>query len=60
VANLHLRDWLLVLAPTARRRFFGPPADGLRHFDQEVLAEVFQAFETQAETGLGSRVSASQ
>jgi ABC transport system ATP-binding/permease protein len=47
VANLHLCDRLLVLVPGGKVAFFGPPADGLRHFGKEGWAEVFQAFETQ-------------
>ncbi len=47
VANLNLCDRLLVLVPGGKVAFFGPPADGLRHFGQSDWAEVFQAFETQ-------------
>jgi ABC transport system ATP-binding/permease protein len=47
VANLHLCDRLLVLVPGGKVAYFGPPADGLRHFGKEGWAEVFQAFETQ-------------
>jgi ABC-type multidrug transport system ATPase subunit len=47
VANLNLCDRLLVLVPGGKIAFFGPPADGLRHFGQPGWAEVFQAFETQ-------------
>jgi ABC transport system ATP-binding/permease protein len=49
VANLNLCDRLLVLVPGGKVAFFGPPADGLRHFGKPGWAEVFQAFE--AETG---------
>jgi ABC transport system ATP-binding/permease protein len=45
VANLHLCDRLLVLVPGGKIAFFGPPADGLRHFGKKDWAEVFQAFE---------------
>jgi ABC-type multidrug transport system ATPase subunit len=45
VANLNLCDRLLVLVPGGRIAFFGPPADGLRHFGHPGWAEVFQAFE---------------
>jgi ABC transport system ATP-binding/permease protein len=45
VANLNLCDRLLVLVPGGKIAFFGPPADGLRHFGQPGWAEVFQAFE---------------
>jgi ABC transport system ATP-binding/permease protein len=47
VANLNLCDRLLVLVPGGKVAFFGPPADGLRHFGKEGWAEVFQAFETE-------------
>jgi ABC transport system ATP-binding/permease protein len=47
VANLNLCDRLLVLVPGGKIAFFGPPADGLRHFGQPDWAEVFQAFERQ-------------
>ena len=47
VANLNLCDRLLVLVPGGRVAFFGPPADGLRHFGKSDWAEVFQAFEAQ-------------
>jgi ABC-type multidrug transport system ATPase subunit/pSer/pThr/pTyr-binding forkhead associated (FHA) protein len=47
VANLNLCDRLLVLVPGGKAAFFGPPADGLRHFGKSDWAEVFQAFETQ-------------
>jgi ABC-type multidrug transport system ATPase subunit len=48
VANLSLCDRLLVLVPGGKVAFFGPPADGLRHFGKSDWAEVFQAFETQS------------
>jgi ABC-type multidrug transport system ATPase subunit len=47
VANLNLCDRLLVLVPGGKVAFFGPPADGLRHFGKSDWAEVFQAFEGQ-------------
>jgi ABC-type multidrug transport system ATPase subunit len=47
VANLNLCDRLLVLVPGGKIAFFGPPADGLRHFRLSDWAEVFQAFERQ-------------
>jgi ABC transport system ATP-binding/permease protein len=47
VANLSLCDRLLVLVPGGKVAFFGPPADGLRHFGKSDWAEVFQAFETE-------------
>jgi ABC transport system ATP-binding/permease protein len=47
VANLNLCDRLLVLVPGGKVAFFGPPADGLRHFGQSDWAEVFQQFEAQ-------------
>ena len=45
VANLNLCDRLLVLVPGGKIAFFGPPADGLRHFGKPGWAEVFQAFD---------------
>jgi ABC-type multidrug transport system ATPase subunit len=47
VANLNLCDRLLVLVPGGKVAFFGPPADGLKHFGKSDWAEVFQAFENQ-------------
>jgi ABC transport system ATP-binding/permease protein len=47
VANLNLCDRLLVLVPGGKVAFFGPPADGLRHFGKPGWAEVFQAFEAE-------------
>jgi len=47
VANLNLCDRLLVLVPGGKIAFFGPPADGLRHFGKQDWAEVFQSFEQQ-------------
>ena len=49
VANLNLCDRLLVLVPGGKVAFFGPPADGLKHFGKSDWAEVFQTFETQAD-----------
>ena len=43
VDNLDICDRLLVLAPGGRAAYFGPPADGLRHFGKSSWAEVFQA-----------------
>jgi ABC transport system ATP-binding/permease protein len=47
VANLNLCDRLLVLVPGGKIAFFGPPADGLRHFAKPGWAEVFQAFDAE-------------
>jgi len=47
VANLNLCDRLLVLVPGGKVAFFGPPADGLKHFGKSDWAEVFQSFETE-------------
>ena len=47
VANLNLCDRLLVLVPGGKIAFFGPPADGLRHFGKPGWAEVFQAFDAE-------------
>jgi ABC transport system ATP-binding/permease protein len=45
VANLDVCDRLLVMVPGGRVAFFGPPAEGLRHFGKPGWAEVFQAFD---------------
>ena len=45
VANLDVCDRLLVLVPGGRVAFFGPPAEGLKHFGKPGWAEVFQAFD---------------
>jgi ABC-type multidrug transport system ATPase subunit len=47
VANLDLCDRLLVLVPGGRVAFYGPPAEGLRHFGKPGWAEVFQAFDAE-------------
>jgi ABC-type multidrug transport system ATPase subunit/pSer/pThr/pTyr-binding forkhead associated (FHA) protein len=47
VANLHVCDRLLVLVPGGKVAFFGPPAEGLKHFAQPSWAHVFRAFEAQ-------------
>src|SRR6266566_7556817 len=47
VANLDICDRLLVLVPGGKVAYFGPPQDGLRHFDKPGWAEVFQAFDTE-------------
>ncbi|MGN6794042.1 MAG: FHA domain-containing protein [Streptosporangiaceae bacterium] len=47
VANLNLCDQLLVLVPGGKIAYFGPPQEGLRHFNQPGWAEVFQAFESE-------------
>jgi ABC-type multidrug transport system ATPase subunit/ABC-type multidrug transport system permease subunit len=47
VANLNLCDRLLVLVPGGKIAYFGPPEEGLRHFNQSGWAEVFQAFEAE-------------
>ncbi|MEV0338500.1 FHA domain-containing protein [Nocardia sp. NPDC050713] len=49
VANLDACDRLLVLVPGGRLAYYGPPAEGLRHFGQRTWAEVFQAFEREAD-----------
>jgi ABC transport system ATP-binding/permease protein len=59
VANLNLCDRLLVLVPGGKVAFFGPPADGLRHFGKSDWAEVFQAFETQPERDWAAEFRAS-
>jgi ABC-type multidrug transport system ATPase subunit/ABC-type multidrug transport system permease subunit len=47
IANLDICDRLLVLAPGGKVAYFGPPADGLKHFGKPGWAEVFQAFEAE-------------
>ncbi len=47
VANLNLCDRLLVLVPGGKIAYFGPPADGLKHFGKPGWAEVFQAFDAE-------------
>jgi ABC transport system ATP-binding/permease protein len=47
VANLDICDRLLVLVPGGRVAYYGPPAEGLRHFGQPGWAEVFQAFDNE-------------
>src|ERR1035441_3076017 len=47
VANLNVCDRLLVLVPGGKVAYFGPQADGLRHFGKPGWAQVFQAFETE-------------
>jgi ABC-type multidrug transport system ATPase subunit len=47
VANLGVCDRLLVLVPGGRVAFYGPPAEGLRHFGKTEWAEVFQAFDAE-------------
>ncbi len=49
VANLDVCDRLLVLVPGGRVAYFGPPADGLRHFGKAGWAQVFRAFEDEPE-----------
>jgi ABC-type multidrug transport system ATPase subunit len=47
VLNLDICDRLLVLVPGGRVAYYGPPAEGLRHFGQPGWAEVFQAFDNE-------------
>ena len=47
VANLGVCDRLLVLVPGGKVAYFGPPADGLRHFGQPGWAQVFRAFDAE-------------
>ncbi|MEP7024291.1 MAG: FHA domain-containing protein [Actinomycetota bacterium] len=47
VDNLDVCDRLLVLVPGGKIAYFGPPADGLRHFGQPGWAQVFRAFEAE-------------
>jgi len=49
VANLHVCDRLLVLVPGGKVAYFGPPAEGLKHFRQPSWAHVFRAFEDEAD-----------
>jgi ABC transport system ATP-binding/permease protein len=59
VANLTLCDRLLVLVPGGKVAFFGPPADGLKHFGKSDWAEVFQSFETQQDRDWAAEFKAS-
>src|SRR6266516_2638763 len=45
VANLDICDRLLVLVPGGKVAYFGPPADGLRHFARPGWAQGFRALE---------------
>jgi ABC-type multidrug transport system ATPase subunit len=47
VANLNVCDRLLVLVPGGKIAYFGPPAEGLKHFGQPGWAQVFRAFEAE-------------
>src|SRR6476659_5671188 len=47
VANLDICDRLLVLVPGGKIAYFGPPAEGLKHFGQPGWAQVFRAFEAE-------------
>jgi ABC transport system ATP-binding/permease protein len=47
VANLDLCDRLLVLVPGGKIAYFGPPKEGLKHFNKPGWAEIFQAFEAE-------------
>src|SRR5215831_922034 len=47
VANLDICDRLLVLVPGGKVAYFGPPQDGLKHFNKPGWAEVFQAFDNE-------------
>jgi len=47
VANLDVCDRLLVLVPGGKVAYFGPPAEGLKHFGQPGWAQVFRAFEAE-------------
>jgi ABC-type multidrug transport system ATPase subunit len=47
VANLDVCGRLLVLVPGGKVAYFGPPADGLRHFGKPGWAQVFRAFEAE-------------
>jgi ABC transport system ATP-binding/permease protein len=47
VANLDICDRLLVLVPGGKVAYFGPPQDGLKHFNKPGWAEVFQAFDAE-------------
>ena len=60
VANLDICDRLLVLVPGGRVAYYGPPADGLRHFGQPGWAEVFQAFDNQPDRDWAGDFAASR
>jgi hypothetical protein len=46
VANLHVCDQLLLLAPGGHVAYFGPPGDALRYFGKTDFADVFLLLET--------------
>jgi ABC-type multidrug transport system ATPase subunit len=59
VANLGICDRLLVLVPGGKVAFYGPPADGLLHFQKPGWAEVFQAFEAEPDRDWAAEFRAS-
>jgi len=59
VANLDTCDRLLVLVPGGKIAYYGPPAEGLRHFGEPGWAEVFQSFERHPDTDWAGRYAAS-
>ncbi len=59
VANLHVCDRLLVLVPGGKVAYFGPPAEGLKHFGQPSWAHVFRAFEDQPDRDWAAQYRAS-
>jgi ABC-type multidrug transport system ATPase subunit len=60
VANLDVCNRLLVLVPGGKVAYFGPPADGLRHFGQPGWAQVFRAFEAEPDRDWAGEYSRSE
>ena len=60
VANLDICDRLLVLVPGGKVAYFGPPADGLRHFGKPGWAQVFRAFEAEPDRDWAGEYSRSE
>ncbi|MFE7134998.1 FHA domain-containing protein [Streptomyces sp. NPDC057638] len=55
VAELHLCDRILVMAPGGAVAYFGPPAEALPFFGYATWADVFAAFETYRDHDWGGR-----
>ncbi len=60
VANLDTCDRLLVLFPGGKVVYYGPPSEGLEHFQLPGWAEVFQAFERYPDRDWAGEFAASQ
>lgn len=60
VANLHLCDRVLVLAPGGRTAYFGPPEEALSFFGHEDWADVFSDFDQYPERDWPGRYQESE